>query len=460
MNNNIQKGGMTQEQICNMILNDYLTNNLNNNIHRNYLLTFCDHILTRDTVSGQLTSNKKIFNKKLKSNDFFAGFNNAFIWLFYLLSDIENAPIKMDKTDKIDITKTQFFNKPLILVDGLNIIRNNEILLGFFPLIQEKLPLFVSNVIILLSDNILYENGQLPVSDINFYTNLKIVLDNVLPFILDNIKNGVLPSYYNMIVSQHDSGLSEPDFQAISTTYTRVSNSNKTIDYIKQPKFKDNGSGTYVSLTENRDIYFTGLREVYSSENSMKGIETRYGLEIEPVFIQETVQEKWPVDVYSNEQSMKGIETSTGEQLEPQFTRKFEGDDVTLVCIAYFFKMLHFKQLYIFSGDNYSWFLKREYIKTRLYITPTFSFANIIPFNIYNEDTLPFKIFPLSLDNINAIYTNNIEPMMGYDDNKEIIKTLYIDKLTNTPTSMTGGNFKEKYIKYKNKYLLLKSQYN
>ena len=142
-------------------------------------------------------------------------------------------------------------------------------------------------------------------------------------------------------------------------------------------------------------------------------------------------------------------------------TGKFTGFFTVLFKFTNSCKIGYFViSIFIFSGDNYSWFLKREYIKTRLYITPTFSFANIIPFNIYNEDTLPFKIFPLSLDNINAIYTNNIEPMMGYDNNKSIIKTIYIDKLTNTPTPMTGGNFKEKYIKYKNKYLLLKSQYN
>ena len=457
MNNNIQKGGMTQEEICKMILNDYFTNNLNNNTHQKYLNDFCNHLLNKNVLSGQLTYNKRLFGKKLKKNDFFAGFNNAFIWLFYMLSDIENSPIKIDKIDEIDIKKTQFFNKPLILVDGLNIIRNNEILIGFFPLIQEKLPLFVSNVIILLSDNILYENRQLPKSDIDFYTNLKIVLDNVLPFILDNIKNGVLPSYYNMIVLQHDSGLSEPDFQAISTTYTKVYDTNKTINYIKQPKFTDNGLGKYVSLKENRDMYFLGHRDIYSSEKSMKGIETIYGMDIEPVFSQDTIVEKLPVAVYSKEQSMKGIITTDGAQLEPQFTRKFEGDDVTLVCIAFFLKMLDFKQLYIFSGDNYNWFLNRESIKKRLYITPTYSFANIVPFNIDYDNTLPFKIFPLTVDFINATYTNNIEQMMEYDENKMIIKTLYIDKL---PTPMNGGSFKEKYLKYKNKYTLLKAKYN
>ena len=442
MNNFIQKGGLTQKEITANLLNAkryekfIIKNKLD--LHK-----FYNEMIETNLHTKELTPNKKIFKdsmlEKKNENAFFAGFNAAFEYLF-------------SECQKNTIEKV-----PLVLVDGVNIIRNSNILIGFFSLIKEKLPSYVNNVILLLYDTILIQNtGKYREGGTSFYDNLKIVLENVLPVILENL-NMSMSKKFNMIVLQHDSAKLPSGQMAISNSRALIKYLNKSIYFIKIAKVEEDGFAIELpALSEIKTIY----RGVQKTEQPSR----IYAIKGVPI----------PHNLASPQMSRQPIFTYT----------PFEADDVAIVCIAYFYQMIRkHNDLFILSGDNFKWFKFKSSIKQRVCLHyHNIDYKNILldkiepEMNIYPQ--LDAKIFKLpntyleyiqkefnDIAKLNPILkiagkkTNNLWTMINTHINMLIKKkTPFV--ADSSDDEETVKKMKNKYIKYKSKYLLLKSQYN
>ena len=447
MNNIIQKGGLSPKELTIKLLEQKRYDGKKfSPYNENALQTFYNEMIKGKTLDT-IRPSDKIFSgsmlEKKNENAFFLGFNAAFEYLF----------IKLQKKMNLDT--------PLVLVDGVNIIRNINILIGFFPLIMKKLPDYVDNVILLIYDTFLKNNNLVdrPAEPgvINFYVNLKIVLENVLPVILENLR---MPfGYFNMIVLQHDSANFLNGEKAISNSTVSLESPTKNIYFIKIAKVLEDGMSKELPV----------LPSIHTSSGIINKIE-------HPARI-------WaPAGLKKNQNVHKSTPHPT-KKAEFHY-QPFEADDVAIVCLAYFYdRFFKHPNLYILSGDNFRWFESRVSIqrRARLY------YDNKKPDDIFITQIEPVKEFYSNLDKkifnlptarweeIKKVFNNEaknkpILPIAGISiiDIWSRIDT-YINTLIKKKTPFSADSsddeetvkkMKNKYIKYKSKYLLLKSQYN
>ena len=299
---------------------------------------------------GIYEPNRNLFSRDLYDDDFYTGFNNALLWLFNLMGQYNDIDMILDIS-----------TKNYIFVDGLNIVRNNTILLGFLPLIYQKIQVGLFDIsllymIIQLIHTQLqheYENKKLSLGK-EGYKNIKTILDNILPLILENITKPP-DSNIVVVVVQHIGYLEEekidPSIEALSSIFT-----------IKQFNGEEDKYETY---------YYLKLAKIgENTEQSSTQLVPINFIE-EPQYIGYAPEYSSKPRLYSKEFAMKGVVTSMGEVPIPEFKTKFEADDVTLVCIIYFMQKIMHKNpnnVVLLSGDNYKWFLDREILSYRLYI--------------------------------------------------------------------------------------------
>jgi len=323
-----QTGGFTAYEYCKNIIDQYVTGSFHNIKNRKYVIDFLQAVLVQGPSPGEYLPNPLLFTNELGAEDFYSGLYNAFTWIFDLVTEMEEKGFDLSTS-----------NLPtFILVDGINIIRNPDILLGFLPLVSSNMYESINNVVQLIYD------ANLSISKAS-YDNLLYVLDNILPLILENIN---LPEYTNVVIIQHIGhvdNITNPEVRAraLSTEFYGKIIGTKIFDYVKIAKIKEDGKLVFEPLS-------------------------RIKYEKEPKYIGKPDSFKKSAESYSDN-AMVGITSVLGSHPEPVFAYKFEGDDVTLVCINYFLRKvlkLSPKSVYLFSGDNYKWFNDRNILKNRL----------------------------------------------------------------------------------------------
>ena len=267
----------------------------------------------------------------LQETDFYMGFNHFIAWWIMIGSKI--TPSSSDDLH--------------ILVDGLNIIRNPSILLGFLPSIKRNLPDYAPHVIKLITSQL--NNSTLD------YENMKLVLDNVLLFILANIYKPLGTKLYliqhigNLQDVEIESGFEDRSNEAREPIFDVAQWPEHETEYygIKLPKIVQDGLSYVPAIEDAHQVI--GL----SGTSFNHVVTTRSRL-------------------YSKENAMKGnIDWRGSEIPDPDFTYNFEADDVFLCLLKFFMERIlnaNPARMYILSGDNYDWFLDRELLANRLVI--------------------------------------------------------------------------------------------
>ena len=456
-----QTGGFTAYEHCENIIDQYLKGSFHNVKNRKYLTDFLQDVLIQGPLSGEYLPNPSLFTRELGAEDFYSGLYNAFTWIFNFVTEMEEKGVDLSTS-----------NLPtFVLVDGINIIRNPDILLGFLPLVSSNMYESINSVVQLIYD------ASLSISQAS-YDNLLYVLDNILPLILENIN---LPEYTNVVIIQHIGHVdntTNPDVRAraLSTEFYGKIIGTNIFDYIKIAKIKEDGK-----------LEFEPLAKI------------KY--EKEPKYIGKPFTFKKSADIYSDN-AMVGITSVLGSHPDPVFAYKFEGDDVTLVCINYFLReilKLSPKSVYLFSGDNYKWFNNRNVLKNRLVLeydinTNSYSFfelllkgnqkiqpTDLITFKkdgniMSNIDKIRFihswdfiqlnlkiklvnKLFPhqqlprnlISTPYVMRMEIDKIEPILEEPQYEEPID----DDKFGAYLGGASSKYREKYLKYKIKYHLL-----
>ena len=392
MNNIIQKGGFNQKEVTKQLLSMFITDSGLNTANTAYLTEFWQTMFipthNTDFIPNNVLFDVGIGLGQLDISAFYSGFNNAFIYLYYQLHNVENK-----KTD----IRTELHNTPLILVDGLNIVRNNDILLGFLPQIENIDGKLAQHVLLLINDNLIASTkAARRTTPPSFYDNLKIVLDNFLPILLTTIN---IPQQHfekvNMIVLQHDSALLKEHQQAMTTKYTFINKRNIYIDFLQISKVDENGldlGSFYKSPPGVKPMLFEFMKQIVAP-----GL-----VYIKPAGYTEALSDP--------------LLKVTPLSVIPDIKTKFEGDDVALVLIGCFYKdIIKHKNVSIFSGDNYKWFNKRDVIEDRLLLINTKELEQN-----QDQDNIMF----INIDTIENKYTNLQKKIYQLSDNKiQHIKT-------------------------------------
>ena len=458
MNNIIQKGGLLQKELAKININKFLFNKggLTVDVNIQYILKWITLQIGKN-VNGDIFPQAdycKIGPVKaapdfkgqpatMSESDFYSGFNTDLQFVISQVQMLEDTYKRMGE-EGIKI----FFNKHLLAVDGVNIIHNIDILIGFLPLIIQYCPKFRDNVFTLIND-IIKKNMLIPIYNgrINYINNdnMKVVLENVLPFIISNIK---LSNFTNIMIFQHDSNPLDPQHKTVSHAVAHYIPQDEKknmmeVIVIKIPKVTETGSSIPISLEPSITTEYTTMTEKINPAIIM----APFGTNIPTAFANKTSQ-------------FDGV---------PKLVHQTENDDAALINIALFYtKVVMHPNFRILSGDMYKQVIMDGVVNNRVCLEQEDSsdpFQAITFKNLQiTKDTkdLDKKIFKLSAYRYHIIRQYLITAISIIPIPSDIFT--YIDKKlqemqaeAQRPTPM---EWQAKYIKYKQKYLLLKSQYN
>ena len=457
MNNIIQKGGLIQfEQTQDIIkkLQENKAELTDDNYKRIMIWIFqifnLDNGIYRPNPSFCTTTTKDNKYKKtneMTENDFYSGFNIYFPFLKAQLLTFQRKPT----------TLTQLQSGMLIAVDGINIILNISVLIGFLPLILKDLPKYKNNVVILIGDlikqNELLEKYEKPPSShkINI-ENMKTVLINVLPFILINIK---YPKNHYITIFQADA--TEGDNRALTVGSS----------YVERYEYKDTNGFLTINIpkvTETGSI--TNIAMLPAQEYASSSFSYRH--EFTPSLVFNPKSDKMPVSV--------PLYNGVSFYKDPQVIFKSEADDATLIDMVLFWTLAGF-DIYTWSGDMYR-SLKMPVTNRRMSLRQPDS-ADVyeqIQFEelVITKDTkyLDKQLFIFSSNRLEIILYNyysyiEFDDLEKEDDIIDYIQKQIIDVKKTEPKStdqssaakrvrLDEAEAKAKYIKYKQKYLSLK----
>ena len=480
MNNIIQKGGLRQKELAKQLIIKF--NQDHGGLrHPNFIKVVSDWIdiqIRIDATNGELIHNAdycKIGPESLKASygekhstmsesDFYSGFNTDLELVISQTITLENLFIEAGNEG----LKQRWFNKHIVAVDGVNIIHNIDILIGFLPLIIARSPNYINDVLIFINsiikaNKLIHKYNGPSLAYIN-HEKMKIVLQNVLPLIIDNIN---LSYITDIMIFQHDSDPLQHDQKAVTHTFEHynlhMEQSMKQIIFIKIPKVTETGSSIPIPITP---AIVTELP--YQTKTTNRAIVMAPNRTLKPSFI---------------------INNTTQFDGMPQFVTHSENDDAALIAMAlYYNKILQHQNFSIFSGDKYKQVIMEGVVNKHVRLvqadsTDPFQIIEFVPIEVTEAtQSLDKQIFDLSVIRLDVIenfmhtvlISHNLNPLLTDD-----IYT-YIDEKRQkmgaphrpapptrssvpappTWSSVSANPWQAKYIKYKQKYLLLKSQYN